>query len=182
MIGTAPGRGPRVLVAFATRHGATREIAASLAEHLRRGRPGGAAPHVVLAPVQRCPDPAGFDAVVLGSALYGCRWLEPARRFAETTAPQLRDRTTWLFSSGLAGPADRQRDDDAGEVGDLVGARGSGLFPGRLERRLLTSAERHLWGTATATTGDFRDWSAVRRWSEQITADLLRCPSTPVGV
>ena len=176
--------GPRVLVAFASRHGATREIAAAVVRSLLRsdaGRRAGLS--AVLAPVQQRPDPAGFDAVVLGSAVYAGRWLEPARRYVGVVGPELRSRPTWLFSSGLSGaPLEIPRDgDDARWIGDSIGARDHRLFLGRVERRLLTAAEWRSWRQEPAATGDFRDWEAVRTWSEEIAAQLGRAQAVPVG-
>ncbi|MGY1721597.1 flavodoxin domain-containing protein [Blastococcus sp. SYSU DS0533] len=172
-----PGGGPRVLVVFASRHGSTREIAAELVRALpgsAPGRSGGLS--ATLAPVEMHPDPAGFDAVVLGSAVYAGRWLEPARRYVDAVAPQLRARPTWLFSSGLAGNrpwcpdgADR----DARSLGELTGARGYRAFGGRLERRLLSAAERRDW-PAGGATGDLRDWRAVRGWAGEIAEAVAR--------
>lgn len=72
----------RVLVAYATRHGATKEIAEALAGALRRdGHPVDlrAADHV------ETLDP--YDAAVLGSAVYYGHWLDPARDLATRFAP-----------------------------------------------------------------------------------------------
>lgn len=167
---TAPG--PRVLVAFASRHGGTREIAAAIARTLAAA-PGARAPwSVTLPPVDRRPDPRGFDAVVLGSALYEGRWLEPAGAYALEAAPQLQSRPSWLFSSGLPAAPHPAGEDAAGGLTQRVGARGHRLLPGRLERRLLSASERQAWATASTVAGDHRDWRAVRTWSEQIAEDL----------
>jgi menaquinone-dependent protoporphyrinogen oxidase len=174
---------PRVLVAFASRHGATREIAATVVRCLvDRGVDRDLGVFAVLAPVQRCPDPRRFDAVVLGSALYDGRWLEPARRYAESMGEELRDRPTWLFSSGvLAGMHGAGEDRDEGQrMASLVGARAHRLFAGRLERRLLSSAERAVWRGGSGGAGDFRDWSAVGEWSCQIADDLAGRFSLPL--
>jgi menaquinone-dependent protoporphyrinogen oxidase len=174
---------PRVLVAFASRHGSTREIAATVVRGLVESETGRSAGVLaVLAPVQGRPDPRDFDAVVLGSALYGGRWLEPARRYAESMAEELRGRPTWLFSSGVLGGNPRSsHDDDARWIGSLVGARGYRPFPGRLEERLLSSAERASWCGGLVGTGDLRDWPAVRDWSGQIADDLAARLAAPVG-
>ena len=47
--------------------------------------------------------------MVLGSAVYAGRWLEPAREYAATHAGGLRTRPTWLFSSGPIGEPRFQR-------------------------------------------------------------------------
>ncbi|WP_347058146.1 flavodoxin domain-containing protein [Blastococcus sp. HT6-30] len=178
----AGGCGPRVLVAFASRHGATREIAAALAQSLpasRAGRIGRLS--TVLAPVELRPDPADFDAVVLGSAVYAGRWLEPARRYVGAVAPELRGRSTWLFSSGLVGdrPGPPDDDPDGRRIGDWIDALDHRVFPGRLERRVLSAAERAGW-PAHAVVGDFRDWRAVRAWCEEIAAEVVTRHAVPV--
>ena len=179
---STPATGPRVLVAFASRHGGTREIAAAIA----RGLAGATAARsgrlsVVLSPVERRPDPAGFDAVVLGSAVYQGRWLEPAVQFAEEVATQRAADSTWLFSSGLPSARPLSGGVDDARLAWLLGARGSQDFAGRVEPRLLSAAERTAWN-GTAMVGDFRNWRAVRAWSEKIAADVVRAPSlVPAG-
>ena len=174
--------GPRVLVAFASRHGATREIAAAVVRSLLRSD---AARHAglsaVLAPVQQRPDPAAFDAVVLGSAVYAGRWLEPAWRYVGAVAPELRSCPTWLFSSGLdVGPPRARHDvEDVRWIREAIGARDHRLFPGRLDRRLLSEVERQIWSREPA--GDFRDWESVRSWSQGIAAHLAGPQPVAVG-
>jgi menaquinone-dependent protoporphyrinogen oxidase len=157
---------PRVLVAYASRHGSTREIAAALARELIRS--GSSA---TVAPVERRPEPTDYDAVVLGSAVYGGQWLGPAVRYACEMTDALRSRPTWLFSSGLAYESLRLPDEvpDARWFGEGLGARGHRVFGGRVERRLLSAEERRTWGSGRA--GDFRNWPAVRAWSAEIAAE-----------
>ncbi|MGY2064810.1 flavodoxin domain-containing protein [Blastococcus sp. SYSU DS0619] len=179
--GTGSG-GLRVLVAFASRHGATREIAAELARSLSAsaaGRSGRLS--VTLAPVEVQPDPARFDAVVLGSAVYSGRWLEPARRYVEAVSPELSRRPTWLFSSGLGQSRGCPGNDDRDALpfGQWIDARGHRTFPGRLERRLLSAAERSTW-PAGGTAGDLRDWRAVRAWAEEIAVEVVHRHAVPV--
>ena len=57
-------------------------------------------------------DLEGYDAVVLGSAVYGGRWRRDARRLLRRLPRSLGRRPLWLFSSGPVGeseadPADR---------------------------------------------------------------------------
>jgi len=88
----------RVLVTAASRHGSTAEIAEAIATGLtRRGADAEAIP------IDEVDGLEGFDAVVLGSAIYMGRWLKPARKFAEAHAAELSQRPVWLFSSGPLG-------------------------------------------------------------------------------
>ena len=91
----------RVLVAAASRHESTQEIAEAIAATMTdRGIEAAAVP------VEQVASLDGFDAVVLGSAVYMGRWLGEARRFARLHASELCRLPVWLFSSGPVGPAD----------------------------------------------------------------------------
>ncbi len=171
----------RVLVVAASRHGSTAEIAVAIARALREfpaGRPAGLT--AVAESVDQRPDPASFDAVVLGSAVYAGRWLEPARQYATDHVASLRQRPVWLFSSGPIGepPFPPDEPHDADPVTQLIGARGHRVFPRRLGKHLLGFGERAMVTAMRAPTGDFRDWDAVRAWAEEI-AQALGVPSVP---
>jgi len=160
-----------VLVAFASRHGATRETAATVARELiRAGRDRGGL-SVVLAPVQQQPDVVAFDAVVLGSAVYGGRWLAPALDWVGRMSAQLRERPVWLFSTGVPSvPWPSRTVGDGRWVAEALGARQHRSFDGRVERRLLSPAER-AWCPATLGTGQL-DRAAVTDWSVRIAAEI----------
>ena len=173
---------PRVLVVSASRHGATREIAAALARALAdcdAGRRAGL--DAVAVPVEQRPDPAGYDAIVVGSAVYVGRWLDPARQYVAANAATLRARPVWLFSSGPIGepPFPTDEPPDAGTLVALTGARAHRVFPGRLERRLLSFGERAMVTAMRAPVGDFRDWDAVRAWGEEIAGAVIGTTTAP---
>jgi menaquinone-dependent protoporphyrinogen oxidase len=167
--------GARALVVVASRYGSTREIAERLAEWLTEtgaGRAFGLS--AVVQPADRAPDPAAFDAILIGSAVYAGRWLEPAREYVARHAAPLRTRPVWLFSSGPIGEAPFPPDEphDASPLAQLVGARGHRVFPGRLEKDRLSVGERAMVTAMRAPLGDFRDWPAVRRWAGEVATEL----------
>jgi menaquinone-dependent protoporphyrinogen IX oxidase len=88
-----------VLVAHATKHGSTRGIAERIAERLCA-----AGLTAEALPVAGVRDFRGYDAVVLGSAIYMFHWLGEARSFARRHRADLAARPLWLFSSGPLGP------------------------------------------------------------------------------
>jgi menaquinone-dependent protoporphyrinogen oxidase len=168
------GPASRVLVAFASRHGATRELAAGIAHELVRAAAGrGADLTTFLAPVQRHPDAMRFDAVVLGSPVYDGRWLEPALSWVGDMAGELRERPVWLFSGGAPTlPSAGRRAGDGRWVADALGAREHRFLGGRVESRLLSAAERSVW----PGVGDSRDWQALRDWCARIAAEVVERP------
>jgi len=160
----------RVLVAVASRHGATREIAEAVARTLRdEGL------DVHLADAEDVQDVSGFDGVVVGSAVYVGRWLEPARDLVDEHADDLAGRPTWLFSSGPIGDPPKPVAEDAvqiAEIAELVHARDHRLFSGKLDRSTLGFGERAVVLAFRAPDGDFRDWAEIAEWSRGIAATL----------
>jgi menaquinone-dependent protoporphyrinogen oxidase len=161
----------RVLITAATRHDATREIAEAIGAGLvERGI------DAETRPIDEVTDLVGYDAVVLGSAVYMGRWLKPARQFAEHNGAALTAIPVWLFSSGPLGPkADLVPGEEPADIAKLVkltGAWEHRMFSGRLDRQRLGFAERAAVKAVHAPEGDCRDWSAIDGFAGEIAAQL----------
>lgn len=158
-----------IWVAFASKYGSTHEVAEVIAEELR------GANDVELHDAAEIDGFGAASAVVLGSAIYGGRWLEPARQLIERHGSELARRPTWLFSVGPIG--DPPKPDDAGPDGidgaiATTKARDHAVFAGKLDRAVLTRVERLMTRALRAPEGDFRDWDAIRAWARGIAAEL----------
>jgi menaquinone-dependent protoporphyrinogen oxidase len=165
----------RALVAVASRHGATTAIAERIGEVIRRElQDRGTYAQVDVRSVGAVTTLDGYDAVVLGSAVYMGRWLKAARTFANGHAARLAEIPTWLFSSGPIGDPPKPDTDpsDIGPIMDLLHAREHRRFAGRLDRRQLGFAERAVVGAVKIPDGDFRDWLAIEVWAAEIAAVL----------
>jgi menaquinone-dependent protoporphyrinogen IX oxidase len=178
---------PHVLVTTASKHGATAEIAERLARSLEQSAAGLRCGLVATSiPVERRPDPVRYDAVILASAVYAGRWLEPAAHYAAEHAAALRARPVWLLSSGPIGEPPFPPDEpyDVEPLRSLLGARAHRVFPGRLDKHLLGVGERAMVTAMRAPLGDFRDWDALGAWAEEIAEELavlaLGTPQVPV--
>jgi len=161
----------RILVASATRHGSTAEIAAEIADVLRREVPGGS---VDVRDAAKAGEVADFDAAVIGSAVYLGRWLPAARDLVHGHREVLAAMPVWLFSSGPLGdppvPADELT--EVAALGAAVGARGHRLFAGRLDPQELRWVERAAARVVHAPEGDFRDHHEIRRWASDVASTL----------
>lgn len=158
-----------VLVATASRHGATEEIAQRIADVLRE--------HDVPTEVRRMEDIESvlpYGAFVLGSAVYFGRWLRDARRFLGDNREILAARPTWLFSSGPIGAPDAAGSEvfDGADLVERSNARGHQLFGGKLDRNSLGFRDRAITGALRVRDGDFRQWDAVAAWAASIARRL----------
>ncbi len=159
----------RVLVAAASKHGGTAEIARAIGSALTEARLD-----AEVRPVEEVTTLESYDAVVLGSGVYMGRWLEPARRFVERNGRALATRPVWLFSSGPLGDPPKP----AEEPGDVLGlietthARDHRTFPGVMDRSGLGLRERAIVAAVRAPAGDYRPWDEIRAWAFGIARDL----------
>ncbi len=166
----------RVLVSAASRHGATGEIAERIGEVLRRCL---AERHTQADVVVRAPEDVpvleGYDAFVLGSAVYMGHWLDPARTLVRNNPTAFAGRPVWLFSSGPIGapPKPDELPVDVGDAVSVTHAREHRLFTGKIDRDALGFSEKAIVVALRAPSGDFRDWDAIESWATGI-AEALR--------
>ena len=171
-----------VLVAYATHHGATREIAERIGAVLGELGLG-----VGVEQADRVRDVRGFDAFVIGSALY-CGWLKEAVDFVRRNKAALAGSPVWLFSSGPLGTdtVDAQGRDVAqaatpreiARLREAVHARDHHVFFGAYDptARPVGFLERTFRlvpnNTAMLQAGDFRDWAEIDAWAQAIGGEL----------
>jgi menaquinone-dependent protoporphyrinogen oxidase len=173
----------KVLVAYASRHGATAGIAERIAAGLQtHGLTAEARPVTEVAEVER------YDAFVIGSAAYLFHWLKDATRFVKRHRALLVTRPVWLFSSGPLGTdrIDEQGDDvlevtrprEFDELAALVRPRDLQVFFGAWDAHapkvgLTEQLVRRLPAADATPAGDFRDWPVIDAWSAEIARELL---------
>ena len=156
----------KALVAVASRHGSTREIAKAIADELRAM--GIATDLREAAAVDQLD---GYDAVILGSAVYMGRWMSEAKAFANRHRSRLAALPVWLFSSGPLGQEETPQGADPFDLGamqEATGAREHVVFAGSLDPQTAGFFERFIIKRVHAPYGDFRDWEKVRAWARPI--------------
>jgi menaquinone-dependent protoporphyrinogen oxidase len=108
-------------------------------------------------------DIEGYDAVVLGSAVYAGRWMKSIRELVELRHEELAARPVWLFSSGPVGEPLRPTEDpvDVATIVPAIGARGHRVFSGKLDKSKLSLGEKALVMSLRVADGDFRNWDEI---------------------
>ncbi|WP_329461639.1 flavodoxin domain-containing protein [Streptomyces sp. NBC_01431] len=159
----------RVLVAYGTKHGATAGIAAQIGATLRED-----GLDAVVVPADDVDDVRGYDAVVLGGALYAGHWSRKAKRCAERNAHYLQHRPVWLFSSGPLDHSAEERDiapvRAVAQQMERLGARQHVTFGGSITENTPGLAAKMLARAGKA--GDYREPERIRTWAHHISAEL----------
>lgn len=164
-----------MLVCAASRHGSTAEIAAVIRDELEsRGL------RASLLPAAEVRTVTGYDAVVLGSAVYVGHWLAPAMDLVARCGDELATRPVWLFTSGPVGKPSGKLATAMGtdpvelpRVRAATGARGHKIFAGKLNPKSLPLGQRISVRVFRGMAGDFRDWTEIRRWADSIADELF---------
>jgi menaquinone-dependent protoporphyrinogen oxidase len=170
-----------VLVAYATDHGSTRGIAVRIADRLRhRGAEARACAVTDVLEVSGC------EAVVLGSAIHGGKWLPEARQFAARNAAPLRERPVWLFSVSTLGDEEsmfpprvakrlralRKETPEMTQMRRLLHPREQRNFAGAVTHSHWTATGRAFFRATGGRYGDHRNWPAIDAWADLIASQL----------
>src|SRR6478609_4449733 len=170
-----------VLVAYASVHASTAEIAQQIAD--RFGKSGLAA---VVHPVDQVDSLQPYQAVVLGSAVHNQAWLPEAANFLTRFSDQLAKRPVWLFStcsvgetSSFFGPrvtalirSTRHEFADVADARGTIHFRDHHYFAGAFERGSWSFLGDLFLKVCGGAPGDHRDWRDVNEWADRIAREL----------
>lgn len=166
----------KVLVAYASKYGATAEIAEKVGQTLRQ-----AGLQADVMPVSRVSDLMPYKAVVLGSAVYMGQWRKEVGKFLKANEKLLAERPVWLFSSGPMGKGDPVQltkgwrfPKSQGPIIERIRPRDIVIFHGMLDMKKLNFFEKWVIRNVKAPVGDFRDWNAISSWVARIAAALQK--------
>jgi len=178
--GQVGSKGKRVLVAYASMHGSTGEVAQAVGrECCARG--GWADIRLV----KKVDDLKGYDAVIVGSAIRSEAWLPEAVDFVRAHRKELKQMPVAFFLTclTLSQPGEERLrraraflDPVLNEVQEVKPV-GLGLFGGLLDYSRLSFGMRavmkyKMWQRNVAE-GDYRDWKAIRSWAGDAAGGLM---------
>jgi menaquinone-dependent protoporphyrinogen oxidase len=160
----------RILVTYATRTGSTVGVASAIAETLsQRGFA------VDVKPVKDNPSPAGYQAVLIGSAVNGANWLPEAIEYVRTHQADLKQAPVALFCVHIMNIADdekslQKRQAYLKEVRPLLGSAEEAYFAGMgLNPADSSGFERWIYRTfKIGPEGDCRDWNKINGWAKTV--------------
>jgi menaquinone-dependent protoporphyrinogen oxidase len=159
----------RVLVAYASKNGSTAGVAEAIG-----GSIAAAGFDVDVVPAGWARDVEGYDAVVVGSAIYSSRWRPDAVRFLRRNLDALAAKHVWLFQSGPLDPSAESRGQglpsQVSSLAHRIGARGYVTFGGKLDKHASGFIARAM--VRNGAGGDFRNFERIRAWGHDVSREL----------
>jgi menaquinone-dependent protoporphyrinogen oxidase len=156
-----------ILIAYATKHGSTREVADSLGTALREHDLD-----VATLPAAQVDDLSPYDGVVVGGSLYTGRWHPDALDFLKRHRGALETLPVAVFAMGLRTMEPRDVAQSRAQL-DHALAKVSGvdpfavtIFGGVLDPRKLRFPFNRM------PASDARDWDAVHAWAADVAQGL----------
>ena len=154
-----------ILVAYATKHGSTKEVAEAIATALRaQGH------RVDVSNAAGVGDVDRYDTVVVGGALYTGRWHRDAVTFLKRHQPALRHVSLAVFAMGPKTLADadiaaaRAQLDRALARFPQLEPASVAIFGGVIDPKKLRFPFKRM------PASDARDWSAIEAWATEVGA------------
>jgi menaquinone-dependent protoporphyrinogen oxidase len=165
----------RVLVAYASRAGATGEIAEAVGQVLCD-----AGATVEVRQAKDVTDLSAYGAVVLGSAIYMGSWMADATGFVKKHRATLSQMPLATFTVSMLmvdRPAEHQQLITTHFTGSDQPPRlqpvSNALFAGRIDYSKLSFFYRTIAKMMKAKEEDRRDWPAIRAWAGTLAAQLV---------
>jgi menaquinone-dependent protoporphyrinogen oxidase len=154
----------RTLVAYASKHGSTEEVAYAIGAHLRD-----AGHDVDIRDAAVVTDVEPYDAVVLGGSLYMGRWHGDAREFLRHHRSAVEERPLAVFALGSRTLDEHDVADSRRQLNNAlehldVHPKLVTVFGGVVEPAKLRFPLNRL------PQSDARDWTAIAAWAEEVAA------------
>lgn len=156
-----------VLVAYATKHGSTREVAADVARVIRQS-----GMEVEIRPAREVKNLEPYRAVVLGGALYMGRWHKDARKLIKRHSAKLESLPLAVFAMGpkeiTPEALERANAELARALAETLDVHpySTAIFGGVIDPGKLRFPFNRM------PAGDARDWDAIQKWAEEVVRGL----------
>jgi menaquinone-dependent protoporphyrinogen oxidase len=161
----------KVLVAYASKYGSTREIAETIAEAMRENDI-----MVDLSSADKVSEIRDYNAVILGSAIYVGNWPKSAVSFLKGNQKFLKEIPVWLFSSGPSGEGEPAQLVDGvlyppslKPLIEEINPVDITVFHGDINLTKISAMEK--WAIKNVVKkpfGDYRDWNSIQKWTNMV--------------
>lgn len=163
----------RVLVAYASKQGSTKEVAESIAETLKTE-----SFETDVKSIDTIANVEEYDYVVVGAPINGMRWMQDAVDFIGIHQSDLMYKQTAFFSLSYTAVLGRklwrnQIVKAFDGVSKQVPPIKTGTFAGRVDGEL-PGVVRFIFGVPKDAPSDQRDWDMIAHWTRDLANDFRK--------
>jgi menaquinone-dependent protoporphyrinogen oxidase len=166
----------KVLVAYGSKYGATKEIAEKVGEALKKE---GLAADVVSA--DKVKEVTAYKAVVIGSAVYIGMWRKEVKKFIKNNEKALSERPVWIFSSGPTGEGDPVKQMSGWIIPPglkpviaNIKPKDIAVFHGNVNVEKMSGMDKFVIKRVKSPVGDLRDWGMITEWAKKIAVEMKK--------
>ncbi len=157
----------RVLIAYASKQGSTKEVAEFMTETLKKEDFD-----VDVKNVDAIANVNDYDCVVIGAPINGMKWVDDAVNFIGIHQMDLQDKKTAYFSLSYTAVLGRkmwrkQINKAFDAVSKQVPPVKTGVFGGKVDGEL-PGVLRFVFGVPKGTPSDQRDWVQIENWTKEL--------------
>jgi menaquinone-dependent protoporphyrinogen oxidase len=155
--------GGSILIAYATKHGSTREVAETLQKELEE-----LGLEAETAPAAEVEDVSSYDGAIVGGSLYMGRWHRDAVRFLRRHHELLAKLPLAVFAMGPRTTAAHDVDEARAQLERSLAKAGApapaaiAIFGGVIDPKQLRFPLNRL------PASDARDWESIRAWASTV--------------
>jgi menaquinone-dependent protoporphyrinogen oxidase len=159
----------KILVAYATKYGSTREVAEAIAKTLETKTK-----NVELRPMNKVSSLTGVDAVIMGAPLYMFRWHKDAVQFLTKFVKPLSAIPVAVFALGPFHDAEEEWQEISKELDKeldkfpWLAPVSKKVFGGRFDPASLTFPYNLIPALKEMPATDIRDWKAIETWANEV--------------
>lgn len=159
----------KILIAYASKYGSTKEVAEKVS-----GRLSAIGWQPTLEELKNVKSISGYDALILGAALYMYKWHKDAMNFIKKFQKELEELPVAVFALGpVKDPIDKEEWKNSRDQLDKALAQynwfkpiDTKLFGGKFDPNALGSFMKFFAGKEPQS--DIRDWKEIEKWSREI--------------
>jgi len=166
----------KVLVAYATRYGSTKEIAEAISETIKKK---GIETDCMDINTINPENMSVYDAFFIGSPLQLGKWLPEAKEFMQFRRDFLNKKPVFVFTCGITLKDKNEHNLKKAEFplyefAQYVKMDEKGFFPGKLVKSKLNETDSQIICLAGVGEGDYTDIKSVNKWAEGIADKYLK--------
>ncbi len=156
----------KVLVAYATKHGSTKEVAEAVAQGIREG-----GWDVDLLRAKDVRSLEGYHGIIIGAPLYIMRWHGDAKRFLSRHRNVLKKRPVAVFGLGPFHDDEKEYEEVHAQLAkelakfDWFLPLTVQVFGGKFDPLSLRFPYNLIPAMKSIPASDVRDWTAIRAWA-----------------